>query len=102
MNYKSSNPRTSSFPKFKKDTDVEPKNEEFIARLPDSMIDEYLWYLANSKGFGEGWDGGRAVVRMLGNFGPRAEKAYIPIREWGLATGNVAIAKDSMDKIKKK
>jgi hypothetical protein len=41
-------------------------------------------------------------VQILGGFGPRADKAYIVIRDWGVATDNALLAKMAMEKIKKK
>jgi hypothetical protein len=39
---------------------------------------------------------------LLGDFGPRAEKAYIPIRDWGVRAGTADVAKAAMNKIKSK
>jgi hypothetical protein len=80
MNFWASRGKGSSYPRFKK---AEPSNGEFVAKLPDAMIDEFIWYIQRN-----GRDGGPRAVEILGDFGPRAERAYLPIREWGLGTGD--------------
>ncbi len=68
-------------------------------KLPDHFIDEYIWTLSAGPG---GRDTG--AYQMLGDFGPRAKKAIVPIREAAIKLGDQFVlqdAKNAIDKIQK-
>ncbi len=76
---------------------------EFVAKLPDRMIDEYLWLLQF---------GGQPIhpLEHISDFGPRASRVGPQIRDWFIRTKgglgsnktNAAHVKTILDKIQKK
>jgi hypothetical protein len=83
--------------------DVLTRQPKFVEKLPDRMIDEYLWTVKRNG------DITRALER-IGDFGPRASRVYEDIRSWFKETNGgtganqvtAGTVKQTLDRIQKK